>query len=113
MQLRSVGVLSIAKIMGAMYALLGLLFLPIFLIAAAAGMIGGASGDNKMAGMAAGVGMLVVAIIMPLIYGAMGFVGGAIGAFLYNFLAGRVGGIVMNLEPPKAQVVRAAGAIGP
>jgi len=107
MQLRSVGVLSVAKMMGAIYGLLGLLFLPIFLIAGAAGLMGG--GDNKMAGAAVGVGMIVMAILMPLIYGAMGFVCGAIGAFLYNFLAGRLGGIEMNLQPHVGQAVRAAG----
>jgi hypothetical protein len=107
MQLRSVGVLSVAKIMGAIYGLLGLLFIPIFLIAAAAGMMG--AGDNKMAGAAAGVGLIVVALLMPIMYGVMGFVGGAIGAFLYNFLAGRLGGIEMNLQPHTGQAVRAAG----
>jgi hypothetical protein len=97
MQLRSVGVLSVAKMMGAIYGLMGLIFIPIFLIAAAAGMMG--AGDNKMAGAAAGVGMVVMALIMPIMYGVIGFIAGAIGAFLYNFLAGRLGGIEMNLQP--------------
>ena len=97
MQLRSVGVLSVAKMMGAIYGLMGLIFIPIFLIVAAAGMMG--AGDNKMAGAAAGVGMVVMALIMPIMYGVIGFIAGAIGAFLYNFLAGRLGGIEMNLQP--------------
>ena len=96
MRLKSVGVLSVAKIMGAMYALLGLLFLPVFLIAGAAGMMSG--GGDRGAGMIAGVGMIGLAIMMPILYGAMGFVGGAISALLYDLLAGRLGGIEMNLQ---------------
>jgi hypothetical protein len=36
---------------------------------------------------------------MPLLYGAMGFVSGAIGALLYNALAKWVGGFELELEP--------------
>ena len=35
---------------------------------------------------------------MPLIYGAMGFVGGAIGALIYNLFAKWVGGIELEME---------------
>jgi hypothetical protein len=106
-RLKSVGVMSVAKIMGAMYALLGLIFLPILLIAAAAGMMSG--GGDKTAGMIAGVGMVAFAIMMPLIYGAMGFIGGAISALIYNLMAGRLGGVEMNLQPADAGIIPVAG----
>jgi hypothetical protein len=42
-----------------------------------------------------GVGAVV---IMPILYGIMGAIGGAIGAILYNVFAGMVGGVALNIE---------------
>src|SRR4051812_676510 len=92
-QLKSVDILSVAKIMGVIYGLIGLILVPIFLVAAIAGVMGGA---NRAAGVGAAVGMLVLSVIMPVIYGAIGFVGALIGGALYNFLAGKIGGIKIN-----------------
>ena len=38
------------------------------------------------------------AIAMPIMYGVFGVVGGAIGAALYNLVAGWVGGIEVELD---------------
>ncbi len=35
---------------------------------------------------------------MPFIYGVMGFIGGGLIALVYNALAGRIGGIELELE---------------
>ena len=43
--IKSVGVLSVAKIMGAIYALIGLIFLPIFLLL---GFVGSIAGDTAI-----------------------------------------------------------------
>jgi hypothetical protein len=52
--------------------------------------------------MAAGGGSIVaglaVMVILPIIYAAMGFVFGALGALLYNLFAGFVGGIEIEVE---------------
>jgi hypothetical protein len=84
---KSFAVMSVAKITGALYACMGLLFAPFFLLF---GLLG------SMAGQAsspfAGIVGVVVAILLPLFYGALGFVGGAIGALLYNLLSKWVGG---------------------
>jgi hypothetical protein len=37
-------------------------------------------------------------VIMPILYGIMGAIGGAIGAILYNVFAGMVGGVALNIE---------------
>jgi hypothetical protein len=92
---KSIGILSVAKMMGAIYAVLGLIFIPIFLIAGMAGMLAG----QREAALGAGV-MLVLALIFPVIYGAIGFIAGAITALLYNLFAGWVGGIELRLQAP-------------
>jgi hypothetical protein len=37
-------------------------------------------------------------VAFPILYGAMGFVSTLVGAWLYNILAGAVGGIEMDLR---------------
>ncbi len=92
---KSIGVLSLAKIMGGTYAALGLVFLPVFLIA---GLVGAVSGGKF--GALGGVGMVFLAILFPILYGAMGFVAGLISGLIYNLFAGWLGGIELQLEPP-------------
>ena len=61
-------------------------------------MLGGmASEGMDGAGIAAGFGAMAI-IIFPLIYGAMGFVMGLIGAALYNLVAKMIGGIKIQLD---------------
>lgn len=91
--LKSVGVMSVAKMMGVLYGCLGLLFIPFFLIFA---MVGTFAGQKDVP--FAGVLGIVFAIVMPILYGVMGFVTGAIGAALYNLLAKWLGGFELELE---------------
>ena len=53
-------------------------------------------------GMAAGGGGIVFGlgfmIAVPIVYGLIGFVFGAIGALIYNLFAGMVGGIEIEVE---------------
>jgi hypothetical protein len=90
---KSVGVMSVAKIMGLIYACLGLIFAPLFLFV---GLVGSALGQQKAP--FAGVIGIFVAVFMPVLYGLMGFIMGAIGAFLYNQFARWVGGFELELE---------------
>ena len=61
---------------------MGLLFIPFALIAGLASMA--TQQANSAIG---GAAMLALGIIAPFIYGAMGFVFGAIGAWIYNLVA--------------------------
>lgn len=89
------GVLSVAKFQGMMMALMGLLF----------GIIGGGM-SSLLGGLAAqsgadlgfmgSAGWLLV-LILPILYGVMGFIMGAIGAFFYNIVAKVAGGIEVDL----------------
>jgi hypothetical protein len=94
---KSVGVLSVAKIMGLIYGCMGLIFAPLFLLM---GLMGSAFGqqNSPLAGIF-GVGFGIgFAVLMPVLYGAMGFVVGAVGALLYNLFAKWVGGLELELE---------------
>jgi hypothetical protein len=97
---KSVGVMSVAKIMGLLYGCLGLVFVPFFLLV---GLMRAFAGQDK-APLAGAVGV-VFAVLMPLVYGGMGFVFGALGALLYNVLARWVGGFEVELDvQPKGPV---------
>jgi hypothetical protein len=91
--LKHVGVMSFAKIMGVVYGSLGLIFAPLFLLI---GLAGSLAGQNKTP--FAGVFGVVFAICMPVLYGVMGFIFGAISAFVYNLAAKWVGGIEVEVE---------------
>jgi hypothetical protein len=90
---KSVGVLSIAKIMGLIYGCLGLILTPVFLLL---GLLGSIVGQQKTP--FAGIFGIVFAILMPVIYGLMGFISGAIGGLLYNLFAKLVGGFELELD---------------
>jgi hypothetical protein len=91
--LKSVGVMSVARIMGLIYGCMGLLFAPLFLVF---GILGSVAGQNK--NPMAGVFGIVFAIAMPFLYGLAGFVMGALGGLLYNWLSKWVGGVELELE---------------
>jgi|ERR1700722_1698197 len=97
---KSVGVLSVAKIMGLIYACMGLIFAPVVLMV---GMFGSLVGQDKnpFAGMVGAT----LALLIPVVYGAMGFIIGAIGALLYNLFAKLVGGFELELEARPQGVV--------
>lgn len=89
---KSVGVLSVAKIMGLIYGCLGLIVVPVFLLMAVAGLFAG-SGKAPFAGVMG----IMLAVVVPIFYGVMGFVLGAIGALLYNVFANLIGGFELEL----------------
>jgi len=66
---------------------MGLIFLPFFLLASLF--------SPKQAGFGVGV-----ALALPILYGVCGFIFTAIGCALYNWVAGMVGGIEVQLDAP-------------
>jgi hypothetical protein len=83
-QILKFGVGQTAKVVGVLYALMGLIFVPIALIASMF-----SPNESQF-----GAGF---ALALPIIYGVLGFVFTAIGAAIYNFVAGLVGGIEVEL----------------
>jgi len=98
--LKNIGVLSCGKVLGILYALLGLLIglsiALVSLIGAVASTGSPQSGsDGLIFGTLFGVGTV---IFLPISYGIIGFVGGLISALLYNLIARLVGGIELEIE---------------
>lgn len=98
LRINRIDAMAVGKLLGVLYGILGLvagLFLAVM------GGIGAVAGGNA-AGAPAAVGGVVFAILMlvlmPLIYGAIGFVAGALGALIYNVCAGFIGGIVIEVD---------------
>jgi hypothetical protein len=92
-RLKSVGVLSVAKISALLYAGMSLLIVPIFVIMAAV-----MSAMPQMPNQPSGLFFGIFALLAPFFYGAIGFVTGALAAFVYNLVAGWIGGIEMQFE---------------
>jgi hypothetical protein len=98
MEIKRIGVLSAAKIVGGVYAGLGLiigLFSACFGLIAFAGLISEA--DAEFAGFGAGL-FLAGLCFWPIVYGVLGFIGGAIAALIYNVVAGFIGGLELELS---------------
>ena len=100
-QIRRMGVLSCAKIysitLAALGLILGVIYGLIFMVVGGAMMAGGGR-DSGTAGASSLVIGLVMMIAIPVFYGVIGFVGGIIGALVYNVAAGVVGGLELELE---------------
>ncbi len=95
MVVKRIGPLSFAKVSGILYAILGVFFGGIFSLAALAGSV--ASNTSGSAGFGAFVGIGAI-LIFPVLYGGLGFVFTLLSAWLYNVVAGWVGGIEMDLQ---------------
>ena len=94
---RRIGVLSVGKIGGLVYATLGLIGGAIF---AAFALLGGlaAMGEDEAVGalgMFFGVGAIVV---VPICYGILGALMGMLMAAIYNLVAGVIGGVELDVE---------------
>jgi len=95
MIIKRVGPVSFAKVSGFLYALIGLIVGGILSLVAMAG--GFASEAAGAAGLGAVIGVGAV-IILPIMYGLMGFVATLIAAWLYNLAAGLVGGVEVDIQ---------------
>lgn len=100
MVIRHVGVWSVAKVAAVLYAVIGilagLLFASISLVGA--GIAAAQQSGEPLPpwfGALFGVGAI---IILPVLYGIMGLVFGALTAAIYNVVARTVGGIEMDIQ---------------
>ena len=99
MVIRRTGVGSAATVFGALYALMGLLIGLLFALFSfvGAGFAAGAGDPDMPAwfGTVFGVGAVV---ILPILYGIMGVITGAVGAAFYNLIAGMFGGLRLETQ---------------
>ena len=100
-QVKRVGVLSYAKIpavtMTVFGLIIGVIYGLIFMVVGGAMMAGGGR-DSGAAGASSLVIGLIMMVAIPVFYGVLGFVAGALGGVVYNVASGFVGGIELELE---------------
>jgi len=78
---------QLTKMLMALYACVGVIFLPFFALTT---MV-----DPDLRGFG-----IVFTLFLPFVYAVIGAVSGAIGAVLYNWIAGWLGGIEIELDEP-------------
>ena len=97
MRITHIAPLSVAKVAFVLYGVLGLIFGGFFALAAVFGAsIGAAAGqESALLGAVFGLGAVIV---LPLLYGGMGALMALFMTWLYNVVAGFVGGIEVCTE---------------
>jgi hypothetical protein len=95
MVIRKVGIWSVARMYGALSGGMGLIFGLIIAVFSLVGMTLAEGDEPPFIAAAMGVGAVV---ILPIFYGVLGICAGAIGAALYNVLAGIVGGVTIEVD---------------
>jgi hypothetical protein len=88
--------IQLGKMLGVIYGLLSLIFVPFVLLFAAASLVAG-NARGEAAIFSVGFALVMI-VVMPIMYAGMGFIGGVIGAFIYNLVAKWIGGIEVEFE---------------
>ena len=96
MIIKRVGPMSCAKVTGALYGIIGFVLGCVFAVFALVGGVASNKTDAAIFGLLFGAGAFVV---LPIIYGGIGFLMTLLMAALYNVMAGWVGGVEIQLEP--------------
>lgn len=95
-EIARLGVMSIAKIAAAVYATIAVIpgvFVVLGILVNMSTSGGFLSGRGPGFALLFGVGMVIG---LPIVYGAMGFIFGALSAWVYNFVASKIGGVVIE-----------------
>jgi hypothetical protein len=92
-RLKRIAPLQLGKMLALLYGIMGLIFVPFFLLI-------GTLTPNMPADQRAGMMFMSggFAILAPLLYAIMGFIFGVIGALIYNLVAKWAGGIEFEVE---------------
>ena len=95
MVIKKIKPLSLGKFLGALYGIFGLIAGIIFSLLSTVGSF--ALPESGFNGLFAFFGIASI-VVLPLIYGLMGFLGGFLIASFYNFVAKKVGGVEIETE---------------
>jgi len=100
MVIKRINVIRAATIQACFMALFGLIAgVCVLLFGTLFGSLVGAAANNGGAGAGLGmIGGIGAVIFLPILYGVMGFIAGALGAAIYNLVAGWVGGLEIEVE---------------
>jgi len=92
-RIKRIAPLQLGKMLAILYGIMGLIFIPFFLLMSLASSQ--IPAQQRPALMAFGAGFV---IFMPVMYAVMGFITGVIGAGAYNLVAKWIGGIEVDVE---------------
>lgn len=98
MTIKRVEPVSLAKIFGIVNAIGGLLAGAFFAAMASLGTGMHRAMPGPGGGLFGGTFGAGAIVVLPILYGILGFIGGLIGGALYNWIAGFAGGIVIETE---------------
>jgi hypothetical protein len=93
MTITRVGPLSVAKVAGLLYVIMGLVFGAFVSLAA---MVGAFAANDEAAGAFGALFGVGAIILLPIFYGCLGFVMTLIMAALFNVATGIVGGVEVD-----------------
>jgi hypothetical protein len=97
MVIRRVGPLSCAKIAGLLYAGIGFIiggFITLLSVLVEGFALAGEHGAGSMSVMFGAAAI----VVLPIFYGALGFISTAVAAWLYNVIAGVTGGVEIEVS---------------
>ena len=103
MTIKRFGVWSVAKMNAILWFIFGLIIGVIYglffiFFGAAMSSLAPDADAAAMGGVSSVVTGVIIMVAMPMFYGMTGLIAGAIGALIYNLLAGVIGGIKFELE---------------
>jgi hypothetical protein len=113
-RIRRFGVIRTANVVAFLYVvIIAVIFVPIGLLFAVALPSAGVGGSGSaFLGNAGGVAIVFFGLLIAIFYGFVGWIVTAIACLLYNFAAGMIGGIEIQLEavqPPPPSAVWGGG----
>lgn len=98
-RIRRFGVIRTANVVAFLYVVIvTVIFVPIALIIAIAAPNAGFGNTGGFAGNAGALAVLFLWLLIAVLYGIFGWIFTAIACLLYNFAAGMIGGIEIQLE---------------
>jgi len=98
MVIRRVGIGSVVKVSGVLYALLGLVMGLCFALFAMVGLGAAAASNDEVPGWLGSIFGIGAIVIFPIMYGVLGVIGGVIMAALYNLVASITGGLEIDVQ---------------
>lgn len=106
LNLKRIAPLQAGKIVGGLYGMMGLLFVPFMILFMSIGAFASAAGGANTPPMPLFFGMGIgFMVFLPVLYALMGFVAGVLGSLAFNLLAKWLGGLELEFEetgaPPR------------
>jgi len=92
-ELTQISLLRAGLVLGAIYALFSVVFVPFLLLGGITTMINNPDGNPTR-----GVLIALLAVILPIVHATFGFLLGTLGALMYNLVAKLTGGLQFEIQ---------------